>query len=131
MVADSQSIRCRVTYPTRDKSLPPSGIRLINCNEQMKYKSYIQGLKWAGIKTLLYELAWDNQLDISILEHDKGWFRETIYYGLNGEDENIKCFNRQLKLVVEKYNNKTISVTAYQKNNVQYTPERFQKEVSG
>jgi hypothetical protein len=69
-----------------------------------KVKSYVEGPKWAGLKQVLFQLAIYYNLDLVIIDHDKGWIGETIYFSVEGESENIKGMNRALKKSIEEYN---------------------------
>ena len=70
----------------------------------MKIKSYIEGLKLANLTKFLMSSAWEIGLEITILERDKGFIRETIYFELEGTEEKLKIFNKVLKSMVAEYN---------------------------
>ena len=70
----------------------------------VKIKTYVGGPKWAGLKDLLYELSTIYNLDLVIESHDKGWFRETIYFSLEGDAENVKAMGKHMERSLTEYN---------------------------
>lgn len=71
------------------------------------FKGYVQGSKWSGIKEFLFELASAAKLPIKFLEEDKGWFRTTIWYEVEGDEENINWFGNKITTTIEAHNDKT------------------------
>jgi hypothetical protein len=50
------------------------------------FKTYIAGPRWAGLKKFLYDLATMTNVELTILDQDKGWVRETVYFKIDGEE---------------------------------------------
>lgn len=67
-------------------------------------KSYVQGPKWAGAKELLFALSIRYHVELTILDHDKGWIRETIYFKIDGFESDINTFMAHLNASLEEYN---------------------------
>ena len=69
-----------------------------------KVKAYVQGLRWAGIKELLFELSTAYHVDLKILDEDKGLLRTTIFYQIEGEEQDVRKFREELRKAMEEYN---------------------------
>ena len=69
----------------------------------MKWKSYISGLKWTGLKPLLFEISCKTKVNFKIIDRDRGFLRETIYFEIEGSEENIRKFNDYLKWSIKEY----------------------------
>jgi len=70
----------------------------------MKWNSYIEGLKWAGLKQVLYDIAETSSVSLNITSEDKGLVRTFIEYSIEGEEKNINKFKRILAASIEEYN---------------------------
>jgi len=58
--------------------------------ETYRLRSYVAGPKWVGLKEFLYEVALAHDVEYRTIEHDRGWFRETIWYVLEGNKQSVK-----------------------------------------
>lgn len=67
----------------------------------MKYKSYLAGTKWSGLKEYLFDVCDRYNLTYHILDEDKGLIRLTIYFELDGESEDIQKCLQQMRQDVE------------------------------
>ncbi len=65
----------------------------------------MSGLKIAGIEEFLFELAQLCNLGYKTIKEKKGILRETIFFEIEGEVENLNRFNVCVKKVVEERNN--------------------------
>jgi len=70
----------------------------------MIYKSYISGLKWWGLKKALFQAANYFDLIIRFTDIDKGWIRETIFFEVEGDKENIEQFEKALQKEIDEFN---------------------------
>ena len=70
----------------------------------MKVKSWMAGLKIHNIPRFLKSVAWDLGLEIKIIERDKGFIRETVYFELEGKSEDLDNFNLIVKRKVNECN---------------------------
>ena len=70
----------------------------------MIVKSWMSGLKCVNISRFLKSVAWDLGLEINILERDRGLLRETVYFQLEGNENQLSNFNRIVKKMVEERN---------------------------
>lgn len=60
-------------------------------------RGYVDGLRSTNIKKILHKHAYRNSVLITILDHDKSWFRQTIYFEVTGTLRNIQYFKDSLK----------------------------------
>jgi len=67
-----------------------------------KYRDMIEAPRWAGGSRLVRDLAWgyDLKLDIQI---DKGWIRETVRFAVEGDDQKVINFKKDLYASIEDY----------------------------
>jgi len=63
----------------------------------MKKRTYIQGLKIYNLTKLLWELSFRFNLTLTILYKITGWFKEIIYFEIEGQEEKIKQFQKFLQ----------------------------------
>lgn len=70
-----------------------------------EYQSYMEAPRWAGFKQYLWDLSSAFKLKLTIIDHDKGWIRETIYWKWSGEKKNITNALNQLRFDVRSWNN--------------------------
>lgn len=56
--------------------------------------SYIKGPRWAGIRDLIRTAASHADCDVVSMDSEKSWLRESVYFTLSGEADNIEKFNR-------------------------------------
>ena len=40
---------------------------------------------------------------VTITGNDRGWFREAVYFEVEGDDQSIRNFNRQLEASIQAY----------------------------
>lgn len=71
----------------------------------MKIKTYMSGLKIIGIEEFLFEVAQVCNLEYETIKEKRGILRETIFFEIEGEIENLNRFNEIVKKVVEERNN--------------------------
>ena len=69
-----------------------------------RIRSCLRGLRWAGIKEFLFELAITNDLEFKVLDRDKGWLRETVYFQADGKESDLRRFKDQFEKSVAAYN---------------------------
>ena len=69
----------------------------------MEYKSYIKGLRTAKLGSFLKEYCWVHDIELK-MDIDKGVFRETVYFKVTGEVEQINKFKLDLDRSIEAYN---------------------------
>lgn len=60
--------------------------------------------KRAHLKRALLEGAAKYRLGMRILDYDKGWWREAIYFELEGTAQNIQLFNTELSEITDRWN---------------------------
>lgn len=61
------------------------------------------GLIVRGVKSLLFEIASRNNLDINI--QSEGFFVKTYLFVVEGDWDGIERFKRQMKYSIDEYNN--------------------------
>ena len=93
-------------------SLPPEGmLGNLGCEAVMSkpkdptisYRSWIEGPKFAGLKTFLKTGAFIYELEIEI-ESDRGWFTEMVRYEVKGPRSKVLEFERSIKESIEAHN---------------------------
>jgi hypothetical protein len=70
----------------------------------MKYRSYIEALKSADVPSYVRKLAWNLGLDVTV-NVEKGIFRETTFFSVDGSDDDVYTFKKRLYRALENYNN--------------------------
>lgn len=70
----------------------------------MKIDSYISGPRWAGVREFIYEASAATGVELVSVDSDKGFFRETVYFSVEGDISSLKKFARLLEIGVENYN---------------------------
>ncbi len=73
---------------------------------KIKKQSYIKLPKWSGGREFLQELAWDNNINLTIIERDKGFIQETIYFEVKGDINKVHRFFLQFNESIRDYNEK-------------------------
>lgn len=68
-----------------------------------EWTTYIEGPRWAGIRKFIMDLAMLTDTKLSNVEQDKGWFRETVYFTVSGERENLRRFQGIALKQIEDY----------------------------
>ena len=71
----------------------------------MKIKTYMSELKIIGIEEFLFDVAQRCHLEYKTIKEKRGILRETIFFEIEGEVENLNRFNEVVKKVVEERNN--------------------------
>lgn len=65
-------------------------------------RSWVEAPKFANVPTFLKNLAW--QLDLNIdIEVDKGFFRETVRFKVEGDEEKVRKFASVFNKAAEEY----------------------------
>ena len=70
----------------------------------MKHQSYIAGAKSAGLLEFIYDVALHHGLRITIDQHSKRIFSETILYTLEGTEIQIQACQLVIQASVEHHN---------------------------
>jgi hypothetical protein len=71
--------------------------------EIIEKKASIEASRFAKVPRLLRDVAW--YLDVKLeMDIDKGWFSETIWYKVIGEESKVKQFNELVIKSIEEYN---------------------------
>jgi len=71
--------------------------------EIIEKKASIEASTFAKVPRLLRDVAW--YLDVKLeMDIDKGWFSETIWYKVIGEESKVKQFNELVIKSIEEYN---------------------------
>ncbi len=65
-------------------------------------KSYVSGPRWVGLGRFLREAAMHCDLEIQI-EREHGLIRETLFFKVEGEQENIEKMDEILQRAKEEY----------------------------
>ena len=73
--------------------------------QMIKYRSYIKAPRWAGIQEYLLTAPLHFNLESKIIAETKRLLTTTIVYELEGEQDDITRFKKQMFHDVEKYNN--------------------------
>lgn len=68
------------------------------------YESYISGPKWGNLKQALWESTRYYGLKLKILDTDRGWLRETIYFEVTGSSKSLQDFSNHLTEAVKENN---------------------------
>lgn len=71
--------------------------------KQHKFKSVIEGPRWAGLSTFMKNSAHMAGVELD-LDIDKGWFTETIRFTVQGTKEKVLSFLKAMDRSVEAYN---------------------------
>lgn len=69
----------------------------------MKCRGYLSGLRTHGIKPFLWEISTKLGLDFKVLDREKGWFRETVYFEFSGDEKNLKEAEKIIKDIVKTF----------------------------
>lgn len=69
-----------------------------------RWRSYVSGPRWMGLKEFIYDGAVRYHLEIDSLEQDKGWINETIYFTVSGTESNVNGFRTYCLRSMEEYN---------------------------
>ena len=64
-------------------------------------KGYIRAFKWQGLRELLFAVETATKTNIEILERDRGWLLETIYFKIKGKYRNVKIAVKGLEESME------------------------------
>jgi hypothetical protein len=75
--------------------------------EKMIWKSYVSGPKSACFDEFLFDVCTEYNLDFTILHRDKGWFREKIFFQVEGSEENILKLKKIIVYAIKNHNEKT------------------------
>lgn len=74
-------------------------------SKQVVFKSYVNGPRWAKFPMYLRNTC--HMLDLKLdYEVEKGLFRETVRFSVEGDKSKVKEFKIDLKLGLEEYNAK-------------------------
>ena len=79
---------------------------MINQDDIVKYKNYIEGSKFADISGFLKKTAFVCDLEIQIDAESRGWFSfsETVYYIVTGKRKIVNEFRKIIVDSVNHYN---------------------------
>jgi len=66
-------------------------------------KTYVEAPKSAHIRQGLFDLAQRHGVSFSA-ETDKGWFKETVYFTVDGDDAAVKAFARDVNRALSDWN---------------------------
>ena len=70
----------------------------------MNYSTYIKGPSWVDVDKALYRLADVCDVSIIYMSTDRGIFRKTTHFTLEGKADAIENFCKSLKYIVNRYN---------------------------
>ncbi len=59
---------------------------------QGQIRNYIAGLRWAGLREDLYNVAVKCRLELEVTDYTHGWLRETIFFTVRGSESNLRSF---------------------------------------
>jgi hypothetical protein len=68
-----------------------------------KYRNYVECPRWARFGTAARKAAYDLGLDIEI-HHEKGLFRKTVFFTLEGSQDKIELFVKSLNHAIREWN---------------------------
>ncbi len=68
--------------------------------------SYIKGPRWAGIRNMIRTAASHADCVVVVMDSEKSWFRESVYFTLSGEADDIEMFNRTIEESVRAWEEK-------------------------
>lgn len=86
---------------------------------QGKIESYIEAPKGLRVKNFLWDLSSAYNCPVVILDHETGWFKETIRFRFNGEEKGLLGIQKELKHAVEKYQKESFTSDTYKVKNAQ------------
>lgn len=66
------------------------------------YRDIFEAPRWAGGQSLVKSLAWGYGLKLD-MDVDKGWLRETVRFHVEGDDQKVANFKRDLHASFENY----------------------------
>jgi len=69
------------------------------------WRTYLEGPKWMGGKSFLFELAQETETDLTIEGNTKGLLTEKIFFCVKGEAENVKNFKMFFENTIDEWNN--------------------------
>lgn len=70
----------------------------------MKNRECVSGPRWAGVKQYILTVPMMFNLEVKIIDEDKGFIRTTITFEVEGEAKDIKKFYTQMKSDFKRYN---------------------------
>lgn len=73
-------------------------------SERVTSKSYVEGPRTSGLKKLLWQCAIYFDVELRIIDHDKGWFRETIYFEMTGTPRALMNMEQAIAQSIAEYN---------------------------
>ena len=65
--------------------------------------SYIKGPRWAGIRDLIRTAASYADCTVVSMDSEKSWLRESVYFTLTGEADDIETFDRIIKESIKEW----------------------------
>jgi hypothetical protein len=95
-------------------------------SDWVRWETYVEAPKKLGFKSFLYDLNMKYGTELAILDHDKGFFRETIRFKFTGDRSKVAALREEYIQIVletlEKYNQSTVNAeTVTQKVNNKYS----------
>lgn len=66
-------------------------------------RSWIEGLRWAGIDTLIETLAFELDLDLDIKVKKVFPLRSRVFYKVEGDQESVEKFQHLLVTSIKEY----------------------------
>ena len=67
-------------------------------------KSYVEGPRWADFPKFLKDACFMHDLEIVYMDIDKGWFRETTRFKVEGSEPNLIRLQKVIADAVKEYN---------------------------
>jgi hypothetical protein len=84
-----------------------------------KLESYIEAPKGLRVKNFLWDLSSAYSCPVVILDHDTGWFKETVRFRFTGEESGLLAVQKELKKAIEKYQKESFTSDTYKVKNAQ------------
>lgn len=82
------------------------------------WKGYIEAPKWAGALKCLYDLSFQFDCDLNILEHKKTFLQEFIVFKFSGYESNLNNVQHALNEILQEYNEEPFVSKKYEVKNV-------------
>lgn len=89
------------------------------------YKSYIQGPKLADISSFLYDLSLSYDCELTILDKNKGFWFETIYFKFSGNESNLLKTKQAIEEAIEEFNEPAFESKKYKVINTSIVTDHF------
>lgn len=89
------------------------------------YKSYIQGPKLSSVSSFLYDLSLNSGCELTILDRDKGFWFETIYFKFSGYESSLLKVQKIIEESVEEFNKPIFESKKYKVINTSIVTDHF------